>query len=281
MTAKQKNKGFTLVELLTTLALIMMLVGMLVPSMTKVRDIANGVKQKAQLATIDMAMTAFRSDYGDYPPSEWFGPASYVGAQQLAEALLGWDLLGFYPGTNWYADGSEYMTIEGRDLTNRRGPYLELGTTNAFTLNSLFGRDVSVLRVRNGDRFVICDVFGAKKITVGDHTFNAGTPILYYRANPASRIMKVVDPRISIYNSIDNLALVDLGRMTDGRRHPLLGDESAAHNECQGLYYDTYKVIDPKIIDRDWPYRPDSYILISAGKDGLYGTGDDITNIGN
>jgi len=27
-----------------------------------------------------------------------------------------------------------------------------------------------------------------------------------------------------------------------------------------------------------WPYRPDSYILISAGADGYYGTADDITN---
>ena len=29
-----------------------------------------------------------------------------------------------------------------------------------------------------------------------------------------------------------------------------------------------------------WPHRSDSYILISAGVDGEYGTGDDITNFG-
>ena len=38
---------------------------------------------------------------------------------------------------------------------------------------------------------------------------------------------------------------------------------------------------DPKIMATPWPYRPDSYILISAGADGEYGTGDDITNLGN
>ncbi len=35
---------------------------------------------------------------------------------------------------------------------------------------------------------------------------------------------------------------------------------------------------DKKLETRDWPYRPDSYILISAGADGVYGTADDITN---
>jgi hypothetical protein len=42
-------------------------------------------------------------------------------------------------------------------------------------------------------------------------------------------------------------------------------------------------IMDPKVstIRRAWPYRPDSYILISAGADGLYGTNDDICNFGN
>jgi hypothetical protein len=31
---------------------------------------------------------------------------------------------------------------------------------------------------------------------------------------------------------------------------------------------------------RPWPYRSDSYLLISAGADGLYGTDDDIRNFG-
>jgi hypothetical protein len=31
---------------------------------------------------------------------------------------------------------------------------------------------------------------------------------------------------------------------------------------------------------RLWPYRADSFLLISAGEDALYGTGDDLTNFG-
>ena len=82
-------------------------------------------------------------------------------------------------------------------------------------------------------------------------------------------------PENRIYNSFDNLALLKLNRMTDGEPHPL-GDGPGDY-----FYSDAYKIIDQKVLDatgRVWPHRPDSYILISAGIDGLYGTSDDICN---
>ena len=48
---ERKKTGFTLVELLTVLAIITMLVGLLVPSMATVRRFARETKQKAQLTT--------------------------------------------------------------------------------------------------------------------------------------------------------------------------------------------------------------------------------------
>ena len=48
---------------------------------------------------------------------------------------------------------------------------------------------------------------------------------------------------------------------------------------CFDYFYDYIR--DPKVSDRHpWPFRPDSYLLISAGMDGLYGTEDDIRNFG-
>ncbi len=61
-----------------------------------------------------------------------------------------------------------------------------------------------------------------------------------------------------------------LKRIKDDKDHPL---------EQTADFYDY--ITDPKATGasgRDWPYRADSYILISAGADGLYGTSDDITN---
>ena len=38
---------------------------------------------------------------------------------------------------------------------------------------------------------------------------------------------------------------------------------------------------DPKVTTYPWPYNSDTYLLISAGEDGYYGTDDDVRNFGN
>jgi prepilin-type N-terminal cleavage/methylation domain-containing protein len=284
---KRERTGFTLVELLTVLAIITMLVGLLVPSMATVRRFARETKQRAQLTTMDLALTAFRDERGEYPPSEYEGLLfpDYCGAQKLAEALLGWDLMGFHPDSEWQADGYNiddsyffYDPTNAYDMGKRRGPYLELGTANAFRLGVSGPVMNDGLFVNTGPlaagTFVICDVFGVRRITLANgRTVTAGTPILYYRANPSSRTMVdgVTGWDNLIYNAIDNLPLVGLGVLepdgTSGRPHKFYSTE--------------YKILDPKVTAQDWPHRPDSYILISAGVDGEYGTADDITNFGD
>ena len=81
----------------------------------------------------------------------------------------------------------------------------------------------------------------------------------------------------NIYNVQDNGILVALGKVKDGSPHRL------DINLNPGVFYSSDGgVIDPKVPAPagmvGWPYMPDSYILISAGADGEYGTGDDITN---
>jgi len=126
------------------------------------------------------------------------------------------------------------------------------------------------------DRYVLCDVFGIKKLTIitpitlGSRVFSAGSPILYFKANTSSKDIEPPPP--NIYDLADNGALIMLGRISDGKPHSL-------NTFSEFIPY----IMDPKASTdvRPWPYRPDSYILISAGVDGLYGTPDDITNFGN
>jgi len=66
---KPTRKGFTTVELLTVLAIIMLLVGIMLPALKAVKDRARKAKQKAEFLSMDMALLAFKGDYGDYPPS--------------------------------------------------------------------------------------------------------------------------------------------------------------------------------------------------------------------
>jgi prepilin-type N-terminal cleavage/methylation domain-containing protein len=282
--------GMTLVELLIVLAIISLLVGLLLPALGAVRKAAREAKQTAQITTIDLALSAFKNDDGDYPPSVWSGSPSqrYCGSQKLAEALLGWDLMGFHPKSAWRADGLDenggewtYDPAKVRGdatLHERKGPYLELATANAFrlgrvgTIDGLFDPTGSIVAP---EPYVICDVFGVKKITLSaaGKTAIAGTPILYYKANTSSKNIDDPDTRKRIYDVGDNEALVALGRLADQKPHKL-------ENPTQFYWY----IKDPKVTAMDaaggWPYRPDSYILISAGADGNYGTEDDIRNFG-
>jgi len=286
-----------MVELLVVLGIIALLIGLLLPALSSVRNVAKQTKQKAQFTAIELALIAFKNDHGDYPPSDRSshvtGAANdYGGAQKLAEALLGWDLLGFHPKTAWRADGLDaaggpgsYDPPKTRDLDGngvpdtldeRKGPYLELATTSAFKLVDLF-RPFSTGPLAP-DTYVICDVFTAKRITMlkGINpltnqpltvTEKAGSPVLYYKANTASKTIN------TIYDVLDNNTLVLEKQRIDNREHPLA--------RPAGQYQFFYDFIrDPKITARPWPHRADSYILISAGADGLYGTSDDICNFG-
>jgi prepilin-type N-terminal cleavage/methylation domain-containing protein len=264
MNKEQRTRnGFTIVELLTVIAIIAILIGVLVPSLNLVRNIARETRQRAQLVTIDQALLAFRSDDGDYPYSYWPIGSDYCGAQKLAEALLGWDLLGFHPDDEYDLTGLTEQEIED-NLNERKGPYLELATANAFELGSLFKDGTEPL---DPNTFVLCDSFGVRQVTTGEKIFKAGAPILYFRANTSSKSMTEPDFDDRIYSWNDNLPIIGFGRIKDGKEHPFSDDR---------LFYDY--IIDPKVGARDWPYRADSYILISAGIDGLYGTSDDICN---
>lgn len=323
-----KRKAFTIVELLTSLVIIALLVSLLLPSISAVRRHAKETAQKAQIATIEMALDAFKQDYGDYPPSNRFevinpsatGTREYCGAMKLAEALLGWDLQGFHPKTAWRREGYDSINPLGNTtydprrlripsnatLFERKGPYLELAKTNVFhigtytvagvTTEGLFTNSAPF----NPYNFVICDVFGARKLTDAGKTVLAGSPVLYYRANTASKT--IIPPAAladRIYDFQDNQDLLLLGKFTPsgakGANHPLLHSgwgPTPSFYEAQFNYNLNdppappnyggsgigYGIRDPKITQQPWPYRPDSYILISAGADGLYGTADDIHN---
>ncbi len=71
----------------------------------------------------------------------------------------------------------------------------------------------------------------------------------------------------NIYNYRDNFAILRLG---------VPGAPNAVHPlaDPKRFYLNTQN----ENITQSRPYREDSYILISAGKDGLYGTVDDVCN---
>ena len=115
-------------------------------------------------------------------------------------------------------------------------------------------------------------------------------PILYYRARTQYKFQDYLpadddDPLLTndIYNFWDNANLLAIGDADQGTLipHPMRDgvtdqedfEEIILNKQVQDA---TRTAAFPEGIKR--PYRDSSFILISAGKDGLFGTSDDLYN---
>lgn len=305
-----KKRGFTIIELLTVMSIIIILIGLLVPAITQVRRYAREVKQRAQFHSIEVAMDLFEAENGVYPDSGEDGSDGlpYCGAMKLAEAMVGQDLLGFHPESVFRQDlrdsaDTKYLYLippsghpSELDITEmnrkaRKGPYLQSGNANAARIVNIYGSaNLDVFTGVDTEKlFVLTDAYARTMPSSGD---KVGMPILYYRAykegsaNPSSsptNPTNITDTN-RIYRHEDNDELVGLGvPWAAGTLHPL--DEAylppIPGDSFPGLPESFYWKInnDSITLPNGMPHRSDSYILLSAGEDGLYGTSDDIYNI--
>jgi hypothetical protein len=226
--------------------------------------------QSNQIHSIYCAVEFFKSQSNIYPPSDAIDLTGqpYCGAMKLVEAIMGLDLWGFHPNSVFRNDG---MDIDGTiklyfgkyELNLRKGPFIPLEKANVYQLKELF-IDVGPFDVNN---YIICDRyrqqrFSGKKI---------GMPILYYKADTSKTAHDINNPDNleNIYNYKDNHALLALGVPgKPGMKHPLYEDPTIFYKMTRD-YKETQQIK---------PVHPDSFILLSAGKDGLYGTKDDLAN---
>lgn len=314
---KRTQTGFTLVEMLTALAVIGVLLALLIPALNMVQKKAQTVKQRAQFHAIEVGLEAFRSDsaWNDYPPSDYspiYGVRNNVSpftcaSQRLAEALVGRDGLGFHQSSEFRArgladvDGSGVATLDpdppnapgiynatvgftnsdgttqsaADNLAARKGPYLELETANAVPISQYY---TPAALGQLDDTYILADAF-ARKMTRSGKEY--GMPILYYRAN-----MGLIghDPIRAnwggnTYNLNDSfcnnsgIIAMDIPFQSTESRHPL---ESDVLSDTTDWFYKM--IANPNFTSPVRPYRANSFLLHSAGLDGLYGTPDDMFN---
>lgn len=78
-----KMRGFTLIELITVISIIILLVGLLSPALRKAREQAKVEKARAIIASLEVAINMFYTDIGEYPgnlgelinpPTAGYGP---------------------------------------------------------------------------------------------------------------------------------------------------------------------------------------------------------------
>jgi prepilin-type N-terminal cleavage/methylation domain-containing protein len=128
-------------------------------------------------------------------------------------------------------------------------------------------------------------------------------PILYYRANTTRSLMvgtAVGAANLGIYNMVDNMDItglagtysgMDFGRgfvATDIYHFAAIPGEGADQSKTAQQVLDAMRnpanrcfsrtVWNPNVVATPRPYNDNSYILLSAGPDGVFGTPDDIAN---
>ncbi|MHC4149049.1 MAG: type II secretion system protein [Planctomycetota bacterium] len=288
MEPKGKKAGFTIVELLTVMSIIVILLSLLLPSLQIVRRHARVVGQKNQFRNIDSGLTLYESDFDEYPDSRAVDADGepYCGAMKLGEVMAGQDGLGFHLDSKLLADdgtgqtelypptqATPYQPWYIENLRSRK-EYLEIKDVDICSLTDLFASLTGTLPPDPNQVAMLCDVF--KSVTNVKTGKRMGMPVLYYRANTSKLMHDLDDPDNldNIYSYLDNHWFLDAGLpWNPAEDHPLWKTDAGQEGE------EFYKLTQHKgVVPIERPHNKDSYILISAGWDGIYGTRDDVHN---
>ncbi|HSW45884.1 MAG TPA: prepilin-type N-terminal cleavage/methylation domain-containing protein [Phycisphaerae bacterium] len=310
-----RRSGFTLIELLTVVAIISLLIGILLPSLARARDQAKNAKILGMLRSIEGALEMFHNDFGQYPDSrrrsdpitDWpalggITPpdgADLTGAHWLARALYGHDSQGVDINGRSMGDGS---------VTANQIQYATLATTSrkaVYFSGKVFFRDNDIssgVSLANPTT----DFIPPGRMMVIEDSFKS--PVLYYRANerasnpfcldgngqaaPGSSndmpgVYRLRDNNLITGDAANNIAgwdfanagrqhwLAIFGTVNPANPQQILSQPAEAKSTFARYLHDPNALSTSNIIK---PMRPDSFVLITAGKDGLYGTDDDVNN---
>ena len=206
------------------MSVLVILMGIILPSLNMVKKYARKVKQKSQFHGIEIALEFYNAEQESYPPSD--NPPvtlDYCGAMKLAEAMVGKDFAGFNPESD-FSPGDAYYN--GINLPNRTR-YLKLEGANVKKIGVIYGPGSF-----DPCEVVLCDVYSHIVPALGERS---GMPILYYRANTSNTKHDFQDPGGSIYNYLDNHEFVKLDSWYQTSLvHPLFNDPDGEDNVAGG-----------------------------------------------
>jgi type II secretory pathway pseudopilin PulG len=259
-TKGRRSGGFTLVEMLTVIFIIITLLGLLGAAIVSAERYSKKAAIQTCLGHISMAIESYYADFSTYPvsnptvvagvPDCSYGGTITSGSAGLAEGLMGY-LLSAKDGAGVDTGDGAYgfrMTTGGKGQI--KGPYFT-PNTNAYSSTSAT------------DQYFI-DPLGQR--------------ILYYRANPSVAVV----PGTTTYFSTSTTAVTVTTSLFNA------GDNSAISGSLQGYTAPNSATAFLPLIGNlsgnniiaatDSPTNKNSYLLVSPGPDGNYFDGNNIIN---
>jgi type II secretory pathway pseudopilin PulG len=296
---RTRRPAFTLVEILVTIGIIVILMGLLIPVVNRVRTAARVADVRNQISVLAAAIKMYEMDFRAYPgpfsnqdiqsgvdlPNVGTGASGSTGDVTMSENLV----LGLLGGLinnggaaefNWERVGSgpasfgspkkhnAYMNSD--NLTWNRPGFSPSATSGHFADDAGSAADTVI------PEFV--------------DRFTDPLPILYLRAR-AGAFGVMEDDDILQYDITqvqpytDNASPIGIGREYPDHGLKVLGniDDPIVDGPNDALPYFKHPTLNPVPGNAatGTPREKDTYILISAGVDRVYGTKDDICNFGD
>jgi len=146
-----ERKGFTLVELLVVIAIIAMLMGILMPALARVRQIAFRLTCGTNLSGIGKAMLVYANDYQDELPraggrnTPWGGPVLWDAPDRFAAYSLSAD----GSGGKATVSSSFYLLVKYAEVTPKSFVYKGQSGTTEFKLSDYPNRNPAVQELIN------------------------------------------------------------------------------------------------------------------------------------
>lgn len=334
-----QRRGFTLLELLTVIAIITLLIGILVPSLSAARNQAKKTATQGLIRGIETGCLQFQVDNDRLPQSRGKNPFEadsaniyLTGSQWLVLQVSGVDYGGYVKPVLQHdsnadnkidsMDWLDWYSLSPKRTYTRSSAYVQADSKSAASPNKLITENTEITAIpaamqgsneggsggssdwNNGQIPLFIDAFRR--------------PLLYYAANPAAKaafttgspsgtgsgfVLGRYDQSDNAYmtgtdgsNGLTPVAAQDgwnlTGAQAPGFIHPLGRFEVTKAKVDNGEWPDpdTFQafVADRNAYDNSFrantskgkiaASNPDTFLIISAGVDGLYGTVDDVKN---
>jgi prepilin-type N-terminal cleavage/methylation domain-containing protein len=299
-TRRRGRRGFTLVELLIVIAIISLLISLISAAVWKALVTANRTRNRSEIAQMTAAMETFKARFGFYPPSriklaEILSPSTYPNAN--AQGSLDYDSIQTLNrmfnkmGANWSTNGINWF---GRSW-NGPSPAVTVLEGDQCLVFFLGG-----IPNNNPDNAPPnCTGFSTNPLDPSYHIKNGGDTLPPFFEFDTSRLVRADGQgntrSKAFYSYLDNYRLRPYAYFSSGNSR---GDYNRHYKEfknsdCRSLLVDPNNPTAGTV----WPYaeavanmsnqiptrptyiKPDSFQIISAGADGLFGTGTVINGV--